>query len=161
MTGKVSAAEKFEILIEEYFALVAGMLVAVAAVAWGFIRKSVVSGLLAGAGAAAAAIIGLFALGAMGAAVERLEDLRDRAKDTGTNLPRILLQAWAWGLIQWIPPRVTRNEYLFTWACLLGGLVYLLPRLHALTPAGKLGAALAFVMAAAAVNAAFFRGDGD
>jgi hypothetical protein len=142
----------------QYFGLIALVFVLLSALAGAISYRSLLSGLLAGLAAVGVIIVYFILLGLVGAAMERLDELRAETAQRGTSLPVELARAWAWGLVLWIPANPLLTQFLLVWAAIGIAAVFLVPRLLVWSRPGQVGAAVAFLVAAGFINAAFHRG---
>lgn len=141
----------------QYFGLIALFFIGASTLAGAIIRRSLASGLLAGLAAVAAIIVFFIFLGLAGAASERLEELRGRARASGKSLALALAREWALGLIFWIPPQPMLTQFLLVWAMVGVAVVMMLPKFAAWSLPVRSGAAAALVLAAGLINGAFHR----
>jgi hypothetical protein len=142
----------------QYFGLIALVFIGVSALAGAVIQRSLLSGLLAGLGAAGVIIVYFILLGLAGAAAERLDELRAEASQERTSLAKGLARAWAWGLVLWIPANALCTQFLLVWAAVGITAILLLPSFPTWSRPGQIGAVAVLVVAAGLINAAFHRG---
>jgi hypothetical protein len=142
----------------QYFGLIVLVFIGVSALAGAVIQRSLLSGLLAGLGAAGVIIVYFILLGLAGAAAERLDTLHAEASQKGISLAKGLVRAWAWGLVLWIPANALRTQFLLVWAAVGIAAIFLLPSFPTWSCSGQIGAAAVLIVAAGLINAAFHRG---